>query len=70
MCSDQPFCQSMIRLMVLKWESTPQSHLLKGAFHGRPPLPRYTSTWDVNKVLQFAHALHVAARFDLLLRRI
>ena len=25
--------------------------LLKGAFHERPPLPRYTSTWDVNRVL-------------------
>ena len=29
------------------------TRLLKGAFHERPPLPRYTSTWDVNKVLQY-----------------
>ena len=27
------------------------SRLLKGAFHVRPPLPRYSSTWDVQVVL-------------------
>ena len=27
------------------------SRLLKGAFHSRPPLPRYTETWEVSKVL-------------------
>ena len=27
------------------------SKLMKGAFHSRPPLPRYTNTWDVNTVL-------------------
>ena len=27
------------------------SRLLKGAFQSRPPLPRYTDTWDVNIVL-------------------
>ena len=26
------------------------TRLLKGAFHERPPLPRHTSTWDVNVV--------------------
>ena len=29
------------------------TRLLKGAFHERPPLPRYTSTWDVNAVLLY-----------------
>jgi len=29
------------------------SRLLKGAFHHRSPLPRYTSTWDVQVVLQY-----------------
>ena len=27
------------------------SRLLKGAFHSRPPLPRYSGTWDVSRVL-------------------
>lgn len=27
------------------------ARLLKGAFHARPPLPRYTGTWDVQIVL-------------------
>ena len=27
------------------------TRLLKGAFQTRPPLPRYTGTWDVNQVL-------------------
>ena len=27
------------------------SRLLRGAFQSRPPLPRYTETWDVSKVL-------------------
>ena len=27
------------------------SRLLKGAFHARPPLPRYTRTWNVQVVL-------------------
>ena len=27
--------------------------LLKGAFHERPPLPHYSSSWDVNVVLQY-----------------
>ena len=33
------------------------TRLLKGAFHERPPLPRYTSTWDVNRVLQYLKSL-------------
>ena len=27
--------------------------LMKGAFNTRPPQPKYTETWDVNKVLDF-----------------
>ena len=33
------------------------TRLLKGAFHERPPLPRYTSTWDVNAVLLYLKSL-------------
>jgi len=33
------------------------SRLLKGAFHHRPPLPRYTSTWDVQVVLQYLEGM-------------
>ena len=33
------------------------SRLLKGAFHSRPPLPRYTSTWNVQVVLQYLEGL-------------
>ena len=29
------------------------SRLLRGVFHSRPPLPRYSGTWDVAKVLAF-----------------
>ena len=31
--------------------------LLKGAFHARPPLPRYASTWDVRTVLDYIEGL-------------
>ena len=31
--------------------------LLKGAFNLRPPLPRYSSTWDVNLVVSFFDCL-------------
>ena len=33
------------------------SRLLKGAFHSRPPLPRYASTWNVQIVLQYVEGL-------------
>ena len=33
------------------------THLLKDAFHERPPLSRYSSTWDVNAVLQYLKSL-------------
>ena len=32
------------------------TRLIKGVFHSRPPLPRYTHTWDVQTVLtSFGH---------------
>ena len=44
------------------------TRLLKGAFHERPPLPRYTSTWDVNSVLQYLKSLGPTA--DLTLKQL
>ena len=37
------------------------SRLLKGAYHIRPPLPRYTSTWDVQVVLRYIEGLGPSA---------
>ena len=31
--------------------------LVKGVFHARPPLPRYSQTWDVQKVLNYIDTL-------------
>ena len=33
------------------------SRFMKGIFHRRPPQPRYTKTWDVNKVLSYLKSL-------------
>ena len=33
------------------------TRLLKGVFHDRPPLPRYSSTWNMQLVLDFLGAL-------------
>ena len=33
------------------------TRLLKGVYHDRPPLPRYTSTWNVEVVLSYLKAL-------------
>ena len=33
------------------------TRLIKGAFHERPPRPRYTSTWDVSRVTSFMEVL-------------
>ena len=33
------------------------TRLLKGVFHDRPPFPRYSSTWNVQLVLDFLGAL-------------
>ena len=41
------------------------TRLLKGAFHGRPPLPHYTSTWDVRTVLDYIEGLGSNSSFSL-----
>ena len=41
------------------------SRLLKGAFHLRPPLPRYSSTWSVDVVLQYLKGLGPTATLSL-----
>lgn len=33
------------------------THLLKGVFNERPPLPRYSTTWDVQVVLNYLESL-------------
>ena len=33
------------------------SQLLKGMFHSRPPLPRYSVTWDIQKVIDYIKSL-------------
>ena len=37
------------------------SRLLKGAYHSRPPLRRYTTTWNVQVVLQYLDSLGPSA---------
>ena len=41
------------------------SRLLKGAYHVRPPLPRYTSTWDVEVVLHYFEGLGPSSSLSL-----
>jgi len=41
------------------------SRLLKGAYHSRPPLPRYTTTWNVQVVLQYLDGLGPSASLSL-----
>ena len=47
------------------------SRLLKGAFQSRPPLPRYTETWDVAMVLSYldGHTLDENLSLKLLSQR-
>ena len=33
------------------------SRLVKGVFHMRPPLPRYTEVWDVGRVISYLRSL-------------
>ena len=33
------------------------SRLVKGVFNARPPIPRYSSTWDVQIVLNYLESL-------------
>ena len=41
------------------------SRLVKGAYHARPPLPRYTSTWNVQVVLQYIDNLGPSSSLSL-----
>ena len=41
------------------------SRLLKGAYHSRPPLPRYTATWDVQIVLRYFEGLDPTSALPL-----
>ena len=41
------------------------SRLLKGAYHARPPLPRYTSTWNVQVVLRYIDNLGPSSSLSL-----
>lgn len=41
------------------------TRLLKGTFHLRPPLPQYSSTWDVNVVLQYLKGLGLTTTLSL-----
>ena len=41
------------------------SRLLKGAFHLRPPLPRYSSTWNVDTVLRYLKSLGPTSSLSL-----
>ena len=47
------------------------SRLLKGAYRTRPPLPRYSSTWDVSVVLSFleGYVVHESMQLKLLTLR-
>lgn len=33
------------------------ARLIKGVFHSRPPLPRYTEVWDVGRVISYVRGL-------------
>ena len=39
--------------------------LMKGVFNKRPPLPRYTHSWDVSKVTSYISSLDVNDNFSL-----
>ena len=41
------------------------TRLLKGAFHARPPLPRYTATWSVQSVLQYIKGMGATTSLSL-----
>ena len=43
-------------------------HLLKGAFHTRPPQPRYGSFWDVGVIIQ--HIKKLGPNKDLCLKQL
>ena len=41
------------------------SRLLKGVFHVRSPLPRYSETWDVSMVLRYLTSLKLTGEISL-----
>ena len=41
------------------------SRILKGAFHQRPPQPRYTQTWDVSMVTSYIRSMGTNNSFSL-----
>ena len=41
------------------------SRLIKGIFNTRPPIPRYTSTWDVQTVLSYLESLSPSSNLSL-----
>ena len=41
------------------------TRLLKGAFHARPPLPRYTTTWNVQTVLEYIERMGTTTSLSL-----
>ena len=41
------------------------TRLLKGAFHARPPLPRYTATWNVQSVLEYLEGMGTTSSLSL-----
>ena len=44
--------------------------LFKGVYNSRPPQPRYTSTWDVNLVLEYVSQLHLGENEGLTLKQL
>ena len=68
MLTDQLFHQSTTELMVLTVEIGKHpmvTRLLKGAFHARPALPRYTVTWNVQTVLEYIEGMGVNSSLPL-----
>ena len=41
------------------------ARLVKGVFHSRPPLPRYTEVWDIGKVINYVRNLGDNGRMSL-----
>ena len=61
-----PFLVLTLKLIQLGLENTPLVvQLLKGAYNLRPPLPRYSSTWDVSLVVSFIDGLGVNESLSL-----
>ena len=48
-----------------KIDGVPVGQLVKGIFNTRPPIPRYTSTWDVQTVLSYLESLGPSTNLSL-----